>query len=381
MTSLRVVYIEPLITPYRVPLFNLLGRRFEDFEVIFLGQPGPRWKTTLNETAFRYSVAEGRQWQMPGRGWLVEDPRPLWRALANKRPGLIILAGYSTLAFLTALLYARSNGVPTIMFSASHPGTVKERGGIADFYRRWFVRQVNAFAVPSNLARDLLLNLGAPSEKIFKTPNAIDNQLFSHRSAEVQLRAESLKQELGVSGKRLILFVGRLVREKRVDLLIEAFALAKKRGVCHVSLLLAGDGPLKNDLERQVRDLGLEDVVFAGFTEQERLVEYYGISDALVLYSERETWGMVVNEAMACNLPVIISDACGAAGDAVVDGVNGYVVPAHQAAQLSDAILRLFSDDARRQEMAEASQRLVQQYTLDAAVEGFWSAAQAIRVK
>jgi glycosyltransferase involved in cell wall biosynthesis len=372
----NVLYLEPLLTPYRIPLFNRMAERFARFQVCFQGFPGLHWNRFLNEFGFDYTVIKSRQLRLPGTQWVLDPDLSVWRYLWKRRPEAIILSGYSTLASLWVVLYARRSNTPLVMFSASHPATVAVRSAMVEQYRRLIVSMTDAYAVPSQASKKLIVSVGGPAEAIFWTPNAIDNTLFWQRVQATQPEALKRKAALGLQDRHVLLFVGRLAPEKGIDVLIEAFAQSKAAREERLALLIVGDGPQRTDLAARSRHLGLPNVLFMGFAEQDELLLYYGLAHGFVLPSVRETWGMVVNEAMACGLPVIISDACGAANEAVQDGVNGYVVPTGDVHSLAQTIDRLFADETLRRQMAQQSRGLIERYTVDAAVDGFVAAIQ-----
>ena len=133
-----------------------------------------------------------------------------------------------------------------------------------------------------------------------------------------------------------MLSVARLVPEKGLDTLIRAVAAADDR---RLVLVLAGDGPEREELERLATELGVR-AVFAGDTAWEKIVEVYVAADVFALLSEREPWAVVVNEAAACGLPLVLSDRVGAAHDLLRDGENGALVPAGDVEAAAEALAR-----------------------------------------
>jgi len=171
------------------------------------------------------------------------------------------------------------------------------------------------------------------------------------------------------------IFVGRHVKEKGLEYLVDAF----REGVDEVKptpyLLLVGDGDRHNALRDQATDL--ETIRFPGFIQNDQLPSYYGLADVFVLPSIfttefREPWGLVVNEAMASETPVIATSEVGAAAAGVVqDGKNGYIVPERNIEVLTDRLVRLLSNPKKRREMGQYASETIEDYDFDRMVDGF----------
>ena len=172
--------------------------------------------------------------------------------------------------------------------------------------------------------------------------NAVDNDLFARSAAKARQNVTQLRHELGLPA-RYFLYVGRLVREKGIFELVAAYATLEEQLREEVGLVFAGDGSSRRDLEAQAARVSRGVVKFAGFAHRERLAEYYALAEALVLPTYSDTWGLVVNEAMACGLPVILSQAAGCAADLVTEGWNGRIVPVKSVPQLASAMQALGS--------------------------------------
>ena len=175
-------------------------------------------------------------------------------------------------------------------------------------------------------ANKLLYRLyGVPERKLFQFAYSWGYDSLRKKSAELKPQRGRIRAELGIPEESLvILFCGRLSREKNLFHLIEAYHRLDHEGK---HLILVGDGDLKHSLGDYVDEIGAESVRFFGFQSRDEIPKYYTISDLLVLPSVRETWGIVVNEAMCFGLPVIVSNQVGAGVDLIANGRNGYRVP------------------------------------------------------
>jgi glycosyltransferase involved in cell wall biosynthesis len=211
---------------------------------------------------------------------------------------------------------------------------------------------------------------GADTKRIFFVPLGVDTDYFREKVDLWRARRAEIRAENGWTQDYVLLYVGRLVRQKRVDVLIEAMQkleLARK----DIGLLIVGDGVEYEPLADQASSL--QNVHFLGFRDLPDLPQYYAIADAFVLPSEIEPWGIVVAEALACGLPVIATRKVGAAWDLVQDGKNGYVVPENDAAALAVAIDRACQSNSFALGDRE-SQGAVANWGMDSYVRGIHAA-------
>jgi glycosyltransferase involved in cell wall biosynthesis len=233
-------------------------------------------------------------------------------------------------------------------------------------------REVGALAVGS-LARRSLEERGAAPERIRIFANTIDVPAWRERATQLRAQREDVRAGLGLDdGDVLVISVGRLAVEKGIDTLIRAVADA---GDERLALVLAGTGPERAHLERLASELGVR-LRASGELDADELARVYVAGDVFALLSSRETWGVVVNEAAASGLPLVLSDQVGAAHDLLRDGENGFLVPAGEPASAARALRQLASDDRLRRAMGERSQELVADWDYDASVESFVAAVR-----
>jgi glycosyltransferase involved in cell wall biosynthesis len=175
---------------------------------------------------------------------------------------------------------------------------------------------------------------------------------------------------------RYFLFVGRLVREKGVLDLLAAYRQLPENLREQIGLVFAGDGPLRAELEALARDVYPGMIHFAGFVDRDDLARYYGLAECLVLPTYTDPWGLVVNEAMACGLPVICTNVAGCVADLVKN--NGRLVDAGNHAQLCHAMIEIACDPVLRDGMSAESESMILQYSPEAWAFGMAEAAQAM---
>jgi glycosyltransferase involved in cell wall biosynthesis len=287
-----------------------------------------------------------------------------------------IVFGWGRLNSWLAFLGARLGRVPVMIYGDTNPLYESSKSRFVQPMRRALLarlfRRVAAFLVTGTFNRKFYESFGVPPEKCFHVPLAVDNAYFAAKAATVKSRRAELRARLGIAPEALVLlFVGKLVPWKRPqDLLYAAVSLRER--VPHLAVAFAGEGESKPFLVSEIARLGLKNVHLLGFKNQSELPEIYGISDIFVLPSSIDNKPLATNEAMACSLPVIVSNRTGVWGDGdlVRDGENGFVYPCGDVEALAQAILRLVIEPGLRKGMAARSQEIISAFSYDRCVEG-----------
>jgi glycosyltransferase involved in cell wall biosynthesis len=183
--------------------------------------------------------------------------------------------------------------------------------------------------------REYLRHYGLPEERLFFSPHCVDNGSFAARA---DAERQALGERIGdAAHPKSVLFAGKLVERKRPLDMIRALALAAAQG-CRAQAVFVGAGELEDSLRREAAGSGIS-AIFHGFQNQSRMPSIYAASDLLVLPSDhQETWGLVVNEAMACGIPAVVSDAVGCGPDLIDPGRTGAVFPLGNITALAAAI-------------------------------------------
>jgi glycosyltransferase involved in cell wall biosynthesis len=358
----RIALLTETPAPFRIPLFNALAAEpGVEALVLFLAAEDPRRDYPLYEREFAFArrFLPGRD--LLGRGrWLVLN-RGAVRELRRFRPGAIVIGGWNQPAFWQALAYGRLAGRPVVVWVESTARDERPHSVLPELSKRALVWAAAGYLVPGRAAADYVASLGAPRERIAIAPNAVDPEIFGGRVDEARRDRASVRAALGLDGC-VFLCVSRLSPEKGVDTLARAFA-----GV-PAELLVVGDGPQASD----VRACAPPNVRFLGRLERDELPRVYAAADAFVVPSRSDTWGMVLNEAAAAGLPLIATEAPGAAYDLIEEGVNGFRVPVDDEQGLRAALARVAGDAAFRTSAGARSRELARGYTPEA-----WAAAVA----
>jgi glycosyltransferase involved in cell wall biosynthesis len=371
----RLLLLTEIISPYRIPVFNALARHAAiDLHVIFLAETDPtqrQWLVYKNEIQFPYQILPSWRRRL-GKYHLLLN-RGLRSALRQASPEVILCGGYNYPAAWELLWWAHRKHLPFMVWVES---TARDqRGGhfLVELLKSKFMGSCNGFVVAGKSSREYVKALGAPEEHIFTAPDAVDTDFFSQRAKGA--RADGgMRLALHVPA-RFFLYVGRLVREKGVFDLLEAYRALAPDLRLQVGLVFVGDGPARKELQQLAGAIAPGRVTFAGFVHREQLAAYYALADVFVFPTHTDPWGLVVNEAMACALPVISTGAAGCVEDLVEDHWNGRVLPAGDVGRLASAMNELAASAELRLLMGQRSWDRIQKYSPEMCAAGIAEAA------
>lgn len=276
------------------------------------------------------------------------------------KPSVIMLTGYYDPAQVLVLVWAKLNGIRVVLQNESTQAD-QQRGGWKELLKHRIIDRCDGFFCFGSRAVSYILQLGAPVAKILIRQNAVvDNRAIRkvYDSARSQRRAS---QTTWMTQPNNFIYVGRLAPEKNLSYLVAAFSRATSQTPTDDwGLLLLGDGPAKERLQQQIEQLGLNDrVKLLPGQPWFRVPEFLAMADVFVLPSLSEPWGLVVNEAMVCSLPVLVSDRCGCAPDLVQAGENGYCFDPESSTALETYLSQFMRNQVDRQRMGERSAEII----------------------
>jgi glycosyltransferase involved in cell wall biosynthesis len=303
--------------------------------------------------------------------------RRLQAALNELRPDVVCINGWSYGGCIAALAWCVTNRIPVIMMSEStaldHP-----RHHWKEAIKRRIVRLCSASLVGGTPHRDYITALGAPIDLVFTGYDAVDNQHF-HVGAERARRADRYLREKLSLPPHFFMACSRFAAKKNLARLLQAYAKYRESmndGAW--SLVVIGDGELGDDLLELRRQLDLDEcVLFPGAKDYRELPIYYGLAKAFIHASTTEQWGLVVNEAMAAGLPVLVSERCGCATDLVVPGFNGLLFDPGNVDSIADAMIQIGDGSHDPQAMGRNSREIVARWSLERFAEGLNGAVEA----
>lgn len=374
----RLVVITEIIAPYRIPVFNALAQVSDlDLQVIFLAENDPdlrKWLVYKNELQFPYRVLSS--WRASVAGVKVLLNWGMARTLRDSTPDAIICGGYNDPADWVAWSWARRKAIPFFSWVESNLNDQRSSGAVRLSLKRRYLRGCSGVIVPGRASARYVEELGVQKNRIFTAPNAVDNELYAREAAEIRANAVSHRRALGLPD-RYFLFVGRLVREKGVFDLIEAYGNLEAAVKEHVGLVLVGDGAARGDLEKRAQAISPGQVIFRGFQQRDQLVADYALAETFVFPTHSDPWGLAVNEAMACGLPVIATAVSGCAPDLVQPGVNGWVVAPRDPIELTRIMSGMARDGEQRALMGTRSQQIIANYSPESCAMGLAHAASS----
>ncbi|MDQ3378779.1 MAG: glycosyltransferase [Actinomycetota bacterium] len=376
-SAIRVSAVFPEPTPYRSPLLDRVAALREiDLTVLYAARTvaGRTWRVDLRHRAVFLRGA-----RLPGAQKLLHHDYPvtpgITRALDAGRPEVVVVSGWSTFAAQAAIAWCRLRHVPYVLVVESHdegprPGWRRRvKGAVVPRV----VEGASGALVTGTLARHSMVARGARPERVRVFANTIDVDGFGEQADRLAGRRAALRDELGAGADDVVvLSVARLAPEKGLDVLIHAVAETSDP---RLLLVVAGDGQERERLEDLARVRGVR-LTLTGDREWERIVEVYAAADVFALLSEREPWAVVVNEAAACGLPLVLSDRVGAAHDLLHDGENGFLVAAGDVDAASTALRRLAADPTLRCAYGTRSRELAQDWGYGPSVAGFLAAVR-----
>lgn len=284
----------------------------------------------------------------------------IWKELAREKPDVVVLMGWTNptwwIAILACLkhkipfLYMNDANVQAEIYQARWKAVIKELALGKILFR------LAAGFLSSGVANNHLYRyFGVPDEKLIPFGYSMVHQLMLPKSEQIQSQKIPIRSELGIPEDGfVVLFCGRFIKQKGPFDLLEAFQSLKQPNKV---LVFVGGGELDKELKEYVAARNMESVYFFGFQGRQELPKFYEMSDVLVLPSWRETWGMVVNEALCFGLPVVVSDQVGAAPDLVENGSNGYIFPYKNVRALANCIEQVMNFSEEQRSKAQATSR------------------------
>ena len=313
-----------------------------------------------------------------------------------------VVAGWYLKSYLQAVQACRAVGLPILARGDSQlrtPRSLARRLGMEVWQRR-LLRKFDGFLSVGRRHSEYLQHFGVPRGKIFFAPHSVDNDWFGTRAAKARITRFEMRREWGAGESDIVaLFVGKLIPKKRpMDLLAALVKLREAGGwqpndvgsrawsaatdhpaAAHhgVIAVVVGAGELDNEL-RQIAARERLRVHFAGFKNQTELPRYYASADALVLPSDSETWGLVVNEAMASGLPTIVSTEVGCGPDLIEDGKTGFVFPIGDPLALANCLTKLAVRLASGYDFARALAAKMQTYSPETAANNTLQAIETL---
>jgi len=357
----KVVIIHNIIAPYKVVLFNELSKIIPNMEVVFIAEKEKRrdWSIDYNKIKFPFTLLFKGSIDSINSFAIAKKT---WRILETIRPDTSIICDYSNIFGWIALKWAKNNNNNLIFWLDS---TYDDRKHFfpKEQIKHFFLKHFDAFFSPGKKSKQYLEYMKVDGSKITTTGYCVDNEFFVKQFYLFKNNKESLLNELIIKKRNNFIFIGRFAPEKNIFNLLNSFLVVSKNNN-EWGLILLGDGPLKNEINTFISNNNLQDkITLPGFIQQDEIVKYLTVANVLILPSLSEPWGLVVNEAMLCSMPVIVSNRCGCAPELVKEGVNGFSfdpLDKHKLELLMDGFIK---DKYDLNSMGKESLKIVSQHS------------------
>jgi glycosyltransferase involved in cell wall biosynthesis len=373
----RVLVVASHPAQYAVPLYRRMARHPNlDIQVAYCSLQGAEKSLDPGfgvEVAWDIPLLDGYSWvHVPNR-----SPRPrLERFFGLVNPGLyrlvsrgrfdavVNLTGYAYFSSWLLFLSAKLRGVPLLFGTDATSLAPRDHKTWKAPLKRAVLPHIFRLAdvalAPSSATVELFQRLGVPLERIVLTPFVVDNEYWVRKADQVDRAA--VRASWGVEdGRPVVLFCAKLQPWKRPQDVVRAFA---RSAVANAYLVMAGEGPLREQLEREAAALGIADrVKFLGFVNQSALPSVYRCADLLVLPSEYDPCPVVVCESMLCGCPVVLSDAIRGRFDIVRQGQTGFIYPCGNIDSLARVLDEVLPDQDRLRRMGRAARQLMKTWS------------------
>ncbi len=383
MKRSRIAIVASHVIQYQDPFFRLLAAGPEiDLTVLYCSTAGVQtYRDEDMGTVLKWDVELLSGYRHVFLRNLVHDSNRGWTRHIN--PGIvpallrgdyemvIFMLGWGSVSALLGILACRFVGIPFFLYGDSSfpPAETTLRRRFRSRLLRLLFRNTTGFMVSGALNADYYRHYGADPDRFFLLPWAVDNDRFAEASRFGAGERQQMRERLEIrSDQAVFVFSAKLVDRKDPMTLLRAYEQMPDRD--RAAILFLGDGPLREPLETYAGEHSLGGAHFAGFVNQSELPRYYGMSDVFVLPSIYEPRGAVINEAMACGLPVIVTDRCGSIGDIVLEGENALIYPSGDDRALAALMAQLVDDPKRREQMAKRSEEIIDTWTFQRGVEG-----------
>ena len=401
---------------YYAPLFRLLARHVE-LQVFYATNASPAQQAKAGfgvEFEWDVDLLSGYNHTLlknvspdPGPNRFAGCDTPgIRREIEAGRFEAFVVFGWYLKAHWQAIRACRRLGVPLLVRGDSQlrgPRPILKSLG-KEVTHRLALRQFDGFLAVGTRNREYLLHYGAAPSRIFSSPHFVDNEWFATQAKAARDKRGEVRRRLGIpSDAFCIAFCGKFIPRKRpLDLVRAAQLLISTHGITkdsprRVHLLFIGSGELGPELrrncnvvfdaenavrpnEQQSIDIAAPTASFVGFRNQTELPSYYVCSDVLVLPSDgTETWGLVVNEGMACGLPAVVSDAVGCAPDMIDDGQTGFTFGFRDFEALARWLRQVMEQSQNGFDFVGPTRLKLTHYSVEAAAAGIVEGAGAVR--
>ena len=347
-----IVYWNNIPAPYMVERFNALADLDNiEFEAWFNDRldTGRSWDVNESNWRFRYRYLPTFKITSRNFHW----PIPIF----GRRPDVLVSL-YAEPVFLVGWAIAKIRGSKTAFWCQVTNDKWVQRKLWKEKLKKIIFPKLDATLGSGEESRQFAIRYGVSENKALCLKHSIDIEYFASKHKQYYPQRENIKKQLGVRGT-VFIYVGRLWWGKGLNYLLKAFKKVQCQCTEKVSLILIGDGPETGTLKQQCIDQGIHNVSFAGFHQKPELPKFYAISDVFVFPTLGDPYGLVVDEAMACSLPIISTSAAGEISDRIKEGLNGYIIPPENSEMLAKRMIQFVKNPRLSLSMGKKSSEII----------------------
>lgn len=358
---MRVLWLTNIPSPYRVNFFNILGQKCELTVIFERNDADDRETSWLSEKviSFKANYIKGIKFSHE-----TAFCPSILKWINSKSYDIIVVTNYSSPTSMLAIEYMKIRSIPFI---------IEADGGIINYIEPNSKKRLKQRYLSS---ASLWLSSGRETNKYFQyygaDPKRIEKYHFSSLLQEDILpelptneEKEVIRSKLGLESKFIVISVGSFIKRKNFEFLINSWKKANKE----ILLILVGSGPDETIYRELINRYDLKNVRIIGFRPKDELLNYYLASDIFIMPTLEDIWGLVINEAMACGLPVITTNKCVAGLELIEDGKNGYILPVNNEEELLNKLHMCFYNKNTMVEMAQNNLKKIKNYTIEKMAE------------
>ncbi len=385
MGQVRLAIVETHFIQYRIPLYRYLskipGLKVTVFFASHAGKEAFHDKQFGKKITWDIDLTSDYESKFVGNENTQHlDPTEVSTSIAEclhaNMFDFVLINGWVAKIERQALVCCLLRGIPILMRPDANEEARQTRSQIKDLARtvllKLLYQRIAGYLAIGRRSVQHFKKFGGIESRIYSSPHSVDLDFFSNSSSTAP-QIDKARSEIDVGPETFILlFCGKLIAKKNPMIILDAIKLLENEIPLHVMMI--GDGELRAELEKKKTEFKLSNISFHGFKNQTELPKYYSMCDALILPSAGETWGLVVNEAMACGKPVLVSDRVGCREDLIVAGKTGFVFRHDSAEDLAEKVREIFRSRDQVRRMGEMAKRHIENFSIMHSAKGILKA-------
>jgi len=367
---MKLFILTTILAPYRIDYFNELGKLCELTVCFETKTDQCRDDSWYKKEFSNFKAVILKDWDKPG----LKLKTDIIKHLREADYDIAVAFEYST---PTALLFMLYNIMIRKPYCINLDGGFISSGRLKSTIKRYFITRAAACLASGKMATSYFKYYGAKSEQIYYHgfTSLIRKDILDYPISHANKML--IKSNLNIHPKKTAIAVGQFIHRKGFDILINAWRVVE----LDCSLLIIGGGEKKEEYLKLITNTGIKNIELIGFKTKEELIEYYLASDLFILPTREDIWGLVINEAMACGLPVITTDKCIAGLELIKDYENGFIVPVERTDILAHRIEEVLSNNQLAFKMGEKNLQKIKSYTIENMARQHFEIFSALKVK